>query len=90
MTYIIYALAEVFTYFSPLDGGLNSRACLRILNSRACLRILISRADGGLISRAYLRTLPDLSFGAISHIESGMTHIDAFIRYIRNYANQAL
>jgi hypothetical protein len=22
------------------DGGLNSRACLRILNSRACLRIL--------------------------------------------------
>jgi len=25
---------------------------------------------------------------SISHIESGMTHIDAFIRYIRNYANQ--
>jgi hypothetical protein len=23
---------------------------------------------------------------SISHIESGMTHIDAFIRYIRNYA----
>ena len=28
------------------DGGLISRACLRILNSRACLRILTSASLG--------------------------------------------